>query len=152
MAKRLLNQSILKFIDVDVMSCKPFLRPLGTIGREYTKGSTHIFSKFIIILSGPFVLTYYTICLCVSQFHIHNVTIVLIYLLSDRDTSGINFSTTSNPNTYQWRIQDLTLGAWSLSTEGGYKSLKVLKVEVKVILACLVIVLFKWRLKLIASE
>ena len=35
----------------------------------------------------------------------------------------------------QWRFQDLTLvGAWTLSTEGGgRKSMKVLKVEVKVI-------------------
>ena len=42
--------------------------------------------------------------------------------------------------TSQWRIQDLTLGgAWTLSTGGGRKSLKLLKVEVKVMfLACFV--------------
>ena len=52
-----------------------------------------------------------------------------------------------------WRIQDLTLGgAWTLST-GGRKSLKVLKVEVKVILKrVLVLFLLHLCLKLVASE
>ena len=41
-----------------------------------------------------------------------------------------------NNKSYQWRIQDLTLRAWTLSTGGCRKLLKALEVEVKGILAC----------------
>ena len=59
--------------------------------------------------------------------------------------------------TCHWRIQDLTLGGGGVDFvnrgEGGRKSLKVLKVEVKVILKrVLVLFLLNLCLKLIASE
>ena len=58
-------------------------------------------------------------------------------------------------NRLQWRIQDLTLGGRGLSQRGvgRRKSLKVLKVEVKVIIQRVwAIFLLKLCLKVIASE
>ena len=106
----------------------------------------------LFIVSQKNSLTF-VVCQTVYIKHLNRISLKF-ETLSTLSILQLNMNSLVSSNTYQWRIQDLTLGGGVNFVNGGCRqSLKVLKVEVKIIFQrVLAIFLLKLCLKIIASE